>query len=167
MKYTHTVFYASIIIATISLALGFVSGGIPIGAVFVTVLGGLWFISSYYSWKWANSLILVGYVAITTMGTWVDVTPIWLLLGFTGALIGWDLAELIAQEKQTDRISNIIRLERSHLIRIAIITILGIGLSGLAISIRFQFTFAWALLLGIILVIALSRTIGFLKNATK
>jgi hypothetical protein len=167
MKYIKPLFYINIIIATISLVMGFTNKEYSPAALTIIVIGIFWGLSSFLSCKWVNSLSLAGFIAIAAIGTWLEVNLILLLVGVIGALIGWDLADFLFQEKLADRIDNEVRLVRVHFIRIAIITILGIGLSLLSRSIKMQITFAWALLLGMILVIALSRTTGYLKNIPK
>ena len=153
--------------ATVALIIGFVSVSNPSGVIIVTFICGLWLISSYNSWKWGNPLGFVGYITIAALGTWLEVNLIWLLIGFTGALIGWNLSELISQGNIADRLDNLVQLERVHLIRLTLISVIGIPLSLLATAINIEITFAWALLLGIILVFALGRTIGYLKNIPK
>jgi hypothetical protein len=153
--------------ATVALIIGFVTVSNPSGVIIVTFFCGLWLISFHNSWKWGNPLGFVGFITIASLGTWMEISLIWLLIGFTGALIGWNLSDLLSQEKIADRLDNLVQLERVHLIRITVISVIGITLSLLATTINIQITFAWALLLGIILVFALGRTIGYFKNLPK
>ena len=150
----------TIIIATLSLALGYAVSPLWLGNVVVIGLGLIWLVGPRHRLSWLTDL---GFISLTTMaafGVWGALSASWMLLGVVAALMAWDLdrfSRRLAEAMQPEREA---QLWRSHLRRLLPVAGLGLLLGGVAMSAELELSLSWAILLGLLVLIGLSRTIG-------
>lgn len=87
-----------------------------------------------------------------------------MLLGIIATLAAWDIEDFHQRMEGVERVDHRETLERKYLQRLLVIEGSGALLALAAVSISVTFSFGSALLLGLLAVVGLSRTIGFLQR---
>ncbi|MBN1484825.1 MAG: hypothetical protein JXA37_08895 [Chloroflexia bacterium] len=129
-------------------------------AIFPLVACGLfWLLGLWQGWGWVGTAILLVFILAAAGGLLLNLGPGWMLLGLVAALVAWDLDHLSRRlhgaETETRRM-----LERAHILRLLPVVTAGLFLGGAAMVLRVRFGFGLALLLGLLLVVGLSRVLG-------
>jgi len=148
-----------IIIATLTLAFGY--GLIPLwsGTMIVVVMGLVWLVGQLRRLGWLNDMSFALLIIAAAVGVWWSVPAGWMLAGTVAALAAWDLARFDRRLAHVEQITGERQLRRDHLQRLLLVTGLGLGFGALALSIQFELSLGWAILLGLLAVIGLSRII--------
>lgn len=128
------------------------------------LLGGLWTLSNWRGWPWGDPLSFGLFSLLLAFGVWQGAGIPWLLAGIMANITAWDLARLIAKSDRAERIVDADGIVRRHLQRLSGVLVIGLGLSILALNLRLAFTFDWALILALVMIVALSRAISFLRE---
>ncbi len=165
MKLAVWLFYFSLGISSLSFGIGFISSGSPGFSVSAFVLGGFWALAHRRAWTWADRLSFATFCLIMAAGAWQGVGELWLSIGIAAALISWDSSHLITRANQVDRIDHQEGVIRRHLLRLGWVLIIGLGLCLLALNLHLAYTFGWALILALVMILALSRVISFLRES--
>ena len=156
--------FISTVLAAGALALGYGLIGLWTWAVSAVGLGFLWLLGQQRGWGWAASVGLTLFVSAAAVGLWLDAGAGWMLVCVVAALSAWDLDQFTQRLNGVGRVERLRDLEQRHLQRLLIVAVLGLTLSVIALGIRVEFGFGAALLLGLLVVIGLSRAIGFLRR---
>lgn len=147
-----------------ALAIGYTLAGVLIGAPWIAGCWLLGLIGRQRGWDWSAPLGSIGFVSAAAFGVWRGAPAAWMLFATVSALVAWDLDVFAQRMRRAKRVAGEAELIQSHLRRVSIAGGLGLALGGLAVSVRVEFSFGWALLLGLLALLGLSRAIGFLRR---
>ena len=156
--------FISTIIAMGALALGYGLIGLWTWAVFIVVLGFLWLFGQWRGWDWMASVGLTLFVSAAAFGLWMGVGVGWMLVGVVAALSAWDLDHFVQRLNGVGRVTKVRDLEQRHLQRLLIVDVSGLMLSVVALGIKVEFGLVTAMLLGLLVILGLSRMVGFLRR---
>ncbi|HEY46721.1 MAG: hypothetical protein AMJ88_08215 [Anaerolineae bacterium SM23_ 63] len=158
---TRRLWYVSLGCATCALVAGYAIGDLWIWTLPILGLAVLRLLGQP---KWVTSLELLLFVGLAAIGLWQGLPFGLMLLGMIAALIAWDIESFHQRMEVAERVDYREALERKYLQRLLIIEGSGALLAVAAVSLTVTFSFGSALLLGLLAVIGLSRTIGFLRR---
>jgi len=147
----------SILLATVSLAIGYVQAGAAGYLLGFLLLAVIWFMTHFRKWYWFSSLALLITVVAAGYGVWRGFPTVWMLLGALGGLLGWDLSDFARRLTYASPMDDIQGMERLHLQRVGIVAGLGFGLAILSVVIRVQ-RLAFEVAVGLVLLAALGLT---------
>jgi hypothetical protein len=139
-------------------------GGLWTWTLPILGLAALWYLGQRRGLKWVTQFELLLFVGLAAIGLWQKLAFGWMLLGIIAALAAWDLEGFHQRMEGVDRVDHREGLERKYLQRLLIIEGFGALLAVAAVSLSVSFSFGSALLLGLLAVVGLSRTIGFLRR---
>jgi hypothetical protein len=150
-------------LASLTLALGYVSGTGWIGAGAVVALGLFWLVGHQRQWSLAGPGLIV-FAGAAAFGVWQGVPAGWMLFGAVAALAAWDLDHFTRRLRQAAHIKDETQLRRNHLQRLVAVAGLGVVLAGLALSFQIKLNLGWAMLLGLLIIIGLSRAVAAING---
>lgn len=116
------------------------------------------------NWPWIGWLMLALFASAAVMGTWFELNPALFVIGLIAALSAWTLDNFARQLEEADSVEGEQALKRSHLRRLLLVDGLGLLSTVLALSIQIRLSFALAVVLGLVVLVALSHAIGFLRR---
>jgi hypothetical protein len=154
---TIIVLILSILLGTVSLAIGYLQGGEFNYALWFLLLGGIWLITHFRKWYWFSSIALLIIVFGAAYGVWREFTTVWMLLGALGGLLGWDLSDFARRLSYASPMDDTRGMERLHMERVGIVAALGFGLAILSVVIRVE-RLAFEVAVGLVLLAALGLT---------
>jgi len=154
----------SIVLAALSLAVGYTLTDFWPGAIFSIAVGLLWLTALWRAWRPVIGLSVIIFVGIAALGTWLGVSAGWLLFGIVATLAGWDLGDFAHRFGQTEHVQGHAALQRIHLQRLAIVAGLGLLLGGIALSFELRLNMWWGIFLGVLVIVGLSQAIGRLRR---
>jgi hypothetical protein len=147
----------SILLGTVSLAIGYAQGGAPNYSLWLLFLGGVWLTAHFRKWYWFSSIALLLIVFAAAYGVWREFRTVWMLLGALGGLLGWDLSDFARRLSYASPMDDTRGMERLHLERVGIVAGLGFGLAILSVIIRVE-RLAFEVAVGLVLLAALGLT---------
>ena len=147
----------SIILGTVSLAIGYSQGGEARYSLWFLLLGVIWLALHFRKWYWFSSLALLLIVSGAAYGVWSAFPTVWMLLGALGGLLGWDLSDFARRLSYASPMDDTRSLERLHLERVGIVAALGFGLAILSAIVRVE-RLAFEVAVGLVLLAALGLT---------
>ena len=147
----------SILLGTISLAIGYSQAGAFNYSLWFLLLAALWLMTHFRKWYWFSSIALLGIIAAAAYGVWREFPTVWMLLGALGGLLGWDLSDFARRLSYASPMDDTRNLERLHLERVGIVAGLGFGLAILSVMIRIE-RLAFEVAVGLVLLAALGLT---------
>ena len=147
----------SILLGTVSLAIGYFQGGASNYSLWFLLLAALWLVTHARKWYWFASLALLVIVFAAAYGVWREFPTVWMVLGALGGLLGWDLSDFARRLSYASPMDDTRSLERLHLERVGIVAGLGFGLAILSVVIRVQ-RLAFEVAVGLVLLAALGLT---------
>jgi hypothetical protein len=134
-------------------------------ALIGVALAGAWVGGLRRRVAWAGSACFLGLVLLGGFGALSAVPSGWGLAGVVAALVAWDLSGFALVAQGAGKVVDEAALWRAHLRRLAAVAGGGLLLGGAALLVRAEIGFGWALLLGVVAVVALSRAIGSLRGS--
>lgn len=177
MNTLQRVFWAHLLLATLSLAAAYLLSGQWIAGLVFALLGGLWALTArallakqtegYWHflarvWPMAGPLMFV-YVIAATVGI-LSGFPTWLgLLAVTGALGAWDLYHFLRRLTAAGQVEYALGLGRSHLRHLLLVEGIGLAAGLLAFSARLRLSFWWVVLLAALAVIGMVQVLRQLR----
>ena len=87
-----------------------------------------------------------------------------MLAGALSALIAWDLSDFLRRIRVAAPDDDVSSLARRHLLRLAIVTTVGLALSLFGMFFRLQFSFEWAAFLAILSALGVSLLVKRMQN---
>src|SRR5215212_2687180 len=147
----------SILLAAVSLAIGYVQAGAAGYLLGFLLLAAIWLVTHFRKWYWFSSIALLITVIAAGYGVWRGFSTVWMLLGALGGLLGWDLSDFARRLSYASPMDDIQGMERLHLQRVGIVAVLGFGLAILSVVIRIQ-RLAFEVAVGLVLLAALGLT---------
>ncbi len=115
-------------------------------------------------WGWFLSVLLLLFTGTAAAGFYLDVAPAWLVLGTQAALLAWDQEHLARRIKNAGRVESLSEITRTHLARLAWVSLSGLFLVGLTFLIQVEFSFGVAVLLAVLAVLGVSQGIAYLRR---
>jgi len=159
---------AGIGLAALVLATGAASNAAWVLAAAPIALGALWLVGVVRGWDWMGAFSFVSLMSLAALGMWLRIAPMLMLVGAVAALIAWDLDGLGRRMRSARRVEGGATLVRAHLQRLAAVAGLGLLLGGIALGIHIRLSFGWALVLGLLAILGLSRGCGSaIRSATE
>lgn len=143
----------SIIAGTLSLAYGYSQEGYASPALWIALLGLAWLFAEWKRLYWFASVALLLVVFAAGFGVWQEFTLVWMFLGALGGLLGWDLSDFAHRLRYAAPTDNVADVERRHLARVGIVTVLGLGLAYLSTLLQVR-RLAFEVAVGLILLAA-------------
>jgi hypothetical protein len=147
----------SILLGTISLAIGYLQGGASSFVIWFLLLGGIWLVTHFRKWYWFSSIALLLIVFAAAYGVWQEFPIVWMLLSALGGLLGWDLSDFARRLSYASPMDDTRSMERLHLERVGVVAALGFGLAILSVIIRVE-RLAFEVAVGLVLLAALGLT---------
>jgi len=154
---TIPVLIFSILLGTISLAIGYTLGGMSFYSLWFVLLAAAWLVTHFRKWYWFSSIALLVEIVAAAYGVWHGFATLWMLLGALGGLLGWDLSDFARRLSYASPMDDTRPLERVHMERVAIVAVLGIGLAILSLFVRIH-RLAFEVAVGLVLLAVLGLT---------
>ena len=154
---TTVALIVSILLGTVSLAIGYSQGGASQYSLWCLLLAAAWLVTHFRKWYWFASIALLAIVFAAAYGVWREFPTTWMLLGALGGLLGWDLSDFARRLRYASPMDDTHSLERLHLERVGIVAALGFGLAILSVVIRIE-RLAFEVAVGLVLLAALGLT---------
>jgi hypothetical protein len=164
MRLTRGLSFLSVVLGTAALALGYGLAGLWMWALPVVGLGVLWLLGLWRRLVLASSIGLVLFAGLAVAGLLLEVAAGWMLAGLVAALGAWDLDGFFARVERVAWVEGRRDLERRHLWRLLVVDVLGLLLAAVALGLKLEFGFGVAVLLGLLVILGLSRAIGFVNR---
>ena len=160
------VMYISLAICATTLAWGYLESGRSISAWAIGATALLWLIALLYRRYWAAGIGLLLAVFAAGLGIWLDLSIGWMMAGVLGALVNWDLASFLSRLHVSGSEDDPERrlLERSHLARLAIVTLAGLTLASAAMWLQLRFRFEWVLFLALTSAWGIAQLVSWLRK---
>ena len=157
MRWLRRIRLASLIVAGGGLALAYGLDGLwQWSWTFVALSLGWWW-GQARGWPAAAAIGMAGVFLSAVLGMWLNAFPFGMLLVSGAALVAWDLDGFEQRLWQREPDLALERLVKHHLVRLGTVVVIGIAMSGLGIALRTRLSFWVVLLIGLILVVSLSR----------
>ena len=147
------------LLAIFALALGYILGSLWLWLGLTIVLGLLWLVGQWRAWSWLDSPMLVTFAALAGLGVFLRVSPFLMLFSLVSSLAAWDLSQAGYRFRQANHITDEALLQRTHLRRLGTVAVLGLLLGSLTLSLQLQLNLGWAIGLGALVIIGLSRVV--------
>jgi hypothetical protein len=154
----------SIIAAAAALANGYYSQGHNTGALWILVLGAAWLLAEVRRQRWFAPLGFLLYLVVAGYGMWIDLPTLWMLAGAVSALIAWDLSDFLLRVQVAAPEDEVPGLARRHLVRLAILAAIGLGLSLFSMLYQMEFSFEWAVFLAILAALGVTYFVGRVRR---
>jgi hypothetical protein len=155
----------SILLGTLSLALGYSQGGATSYAPWFFLVAVLWLIAHFREWYWFSSIALLIIIVAAAYGVWQGYPTVWMVLGAVGGLLGWDLSDFARRLSYASPLDDTRPMEIRHLERAGIVAALGLGLALLSVFVRFQrLAFEVAVVLVLLAALGLTRLVIGLRR---
>lgn len=155
----------SILLGTISLAIGYTQAGSASYSLWFLLLAAIWLITHFRKWYWFSSVALLITILAAAFGVWHAFSTVWMLLGALGGLLGWDLSDFARRLSFASPMDDTRGLERLHLERVGIVAVLGLGLALLSVFIHVRrLAFEVAVVLVLLAALGLTRLVIGLRK---
>lgn len=155
----------SILLGTVSLALGYWQAGAANYSLWFLLLAAVWLVTHFRRWYWFASLALLLIVFGAAYGVWREFPTVWMLLGALGGLLGWDLSDFARRLAYASPMDDTRSLEVLHLQRVGIVAALGFGLALVSVLVRVErLAFEVAVVLILLAVLGLTRLVIGLRR---
>lgn len=162
---TVTALILSIIVGAASLAWGYVEVGLPQLARWILLFGSLWLVAVWRRWRWFAYLGITFNFLAAALGLWfLNFPPGWMFAGAVCGLLAWDLTSFRYRQRFAASDDERAAVESRHLLRVAVLTLLGFGLASLAMIVKLEFNFEWAVLLAIVSAAGLIQILNWFRN---
>lgn len=155
---------SSIVISSASLAWGFAQRGFTSFSTWIIILGVGWLFAVWQRWNWYSSFALFVFTVIAAFGLWFGFVPGWLFAGGIFALFAWDMTDFRQRLLGMASDDNTHWIERRHLARVSLLSLVGMALASITMLLRVQFTFEWSVLLVIVALLGLGQLVGWFRR---
>lgn len=156
--------WVAIILAGAIPAAGYALNGLWPIALGAAALTGLWLVDYGRRWGKLSALAFPCFVVAAAAGVNLTWGAGWAPAGLVVALAAWDLDRFAGRLRVVDVTDETADLKRRHLVRLLLVSVLGLVLAWIALGIRIELSFALILLLGFLAVIGLSVAVRSLAR---
>ena len=146
-------------LGTLGMAATFALAALWGWVVAIVIVGLFWLAEPRHGLRWVATLSLLFFTAAAVVGVLLKLSTFWLLSSLVMLLAAWDLSHFFRYLDDVADVRNEAELTRDHLKRLGIVAGLGWFLGATALAVRLTFDFGWALALGLVVVVSLSRAI--------
>ncbi|MBW1899166.1 MAG: hypothetical protein JRI61_08910 [Deltaproteobacteria bacterium] len=154
--------FFNICLTIIAVIIAYGSGSLLKAAFCVALLGVLWIVGIYKNWKWCGNLMFLIIIGTCTVGLFLNLSFVWILLGVTGALSAYDVNRFEQRKSMAGTIKSIHDMEKAHLIRLMTVIVFSLILGTITQFINIRIEFGMVLSLGILTVFCMNRGTSFL-----
>ncbi len=155
----------SIVIGIGSLAWGYLQVGLPQFARWILLFGAVWLIAVWQRWRWFATLGLIFNFLVAALGLWfLDFPPGWMFAGAIGGLLAWDLTYFRYRQRYVSSEEERHAMEGRHLVRVAVLALLGFLFASLAMAVKLEFNFEWALLLAVVAILGITQLVRWFRK---
>lgn len=161
---SYFAFVVSVLMGVGSLAYSYASTDLDFVWRGLLVLGALWLFAGRQRWVWFSTLALVITVFLAAFGLWIELPSGWMISGALGALLAWDLTDFMRRLRFAPLMDDLRALERRHLTRLTIVTVIGVLLASIPMLVRMEFTFEWIMLLTLVAVLGVTQLVSWLRR---
>lgn len=119
------------------------------------------------SWMLGASVALLTILSTAAVGFYLDINPVWLILGLLFGLFFWDMSYLNHWMQNAGRILDQDALLSKHGIRLMIVGGIGFFTSVAALTAEISLGFGWLVFLGFVVFITLSFVISSLLRMSQ
>ncbi|MCF6277940.1 MAG: hypothetical protein L3J16_04225 [Anaerolineales bacterium] len=127
-------------------------------------IGALWTWGLIRRKKWMPGLGLILLTLSAATGLYQELPFGWMFAGALGALISYDLSNFLLRLRYAAPNEDTRLLQRVHLTRLGLMTLLGLMLSTISIFWQAEFTFEWAIFLMVAGVWGVSLLVGWVRQ---
>lgn len=140
----------ALVSGVIALAIGYFLGGYPIPAYWLLSLGVIWLFAEFRGTRWAASPAFWAGLVVAGYGLWIDLSLGWMLAGAFGGLMVWNLSDFQHRILRAAPADDVKGLTRRHLIRLLVVTTLGLFFSLSVSFLEDGLSFSWMVFLVIL-----------------
>lgn len=159
--------YVAFVVGIGSLARGYFEGDRAVFGFWIFGLGAVWLIGEIRRWRWSAASGFLVSVAAAGYGLWIGLSAGWMLTGALSALVAWDLSDFLYRVQEAAPEDEVAGLERRHLIRLAIVTAIGLAFSLFGLFFRLQFSFEWTAFLAILSALGVAYLVGRIQRGER
>ena len=160
-----------LLMATSCLAGGYYLAGIVWPAVGILAFGIIWIIALVRKWDWFAFGLFVVSPSGSLTGTFTLVgaevaaraTDLF-IFGALFALLVFDLSDLVRRSRLASPEDDIRGIERRHLIRLTLVTVLGGGLIFAALALYLRLAFEWMVVLIFVVILGIGRLVNWFQK---
>ena len=152
------------VLSVVLLAAGFILGGLVWFALGLLFFGVLWMVALALRWDWFPLLALFVLFGIAAFGLFLGIPPALLISGAILAFVSWDLAGFHVRLSLAAPEDDLAGLERPHLLRLAVLTLVGGCLCALALTLHLKPSFEWLVILMFFSIWGIGRMVNWLLN---
>lgn len=120
--------------------------------VAVLIISGIWLTNTYKQWRAISSIAFLVMISTAAYGMLMKTSP-WLWVSTISMIAAWDLEQLARRLARFDKVEG--PLEAEHIKRLALVSLLALAVSAVALSVKVNLNFSVTLLIGIVLVLGL------------
>jgi hypothetical protein len=161
---SYFAFVTSVLMGIGSLSFAYAGRGFDLVARGLLVLGALWLFAGKQRWVWFSTIALLISVSLAGFGLWIELSPGWMISGALGALLAWDLTDFMRRLRFAPLMDDLRALERRHLTRLTIVTVVGVLLASIPMLVRLEFSFEWIMLLTLVAVLGVTQLVSWLRR---
>jgi hypothetical protein len=155
----------SIVLGIGSLAWGYLQVGLPVFARWIAAFGALWLVAIWQRWRWFSGIGLGFSFVAAALGLWfLNFAPGWMFAGAIGGLLAWDLTYFRERLPFAGSDEERAAMEGRHLVRVAVLALLGFLLASVAMAVKLQFNFQWALLLAVVAILGVTQLVTWFRR---
>jgi hypothetical protein len=161
---TRYVILTSIVLCTSALTYGLISNGLIVQGVIIAVLGVAWLALYLRNITLSANLAFILFGLISAGVVWAGVSHWLALAGMVFALLAWDLTAFEKRLKGILNHSDVQRMERAHIARLALI--IGLGVAGVFAAgvLKVDLTLGSALILAVLGIWGISALVYRLRS---
>lgn len=161
---SYFAFVISVLLGIGSLSFAYAGKGFDLAVRVLLLVGALWLFAGKQGWIWFSTIALLISVSLAGFGLWIELSPGWMISGALGALLAWDLTDFMRRLRFAPLMDDLRALERRHLTRLTIVTVVGVLLASIPMLVRFEFTFEWIVLLTLVAVLGITQLVSWLRR---
>lgn len=154
----------SIAVSGGALAGGYALAGRPVESALSAVVAIVWLILHRRGVTFAGDFGLIATTGAAAIGMMLSAGSAWMLVGLVAALTAWDLEAFGRWLQDCPAVDEARALRRTHLRRLLVVDLLGLGLALLALQLSVRLRLGVLVLLGVVLAIGLSRVVRYLRR---
>lgn len=152
----------SIVVGAGTLAWGYVQVGLAQPARWILLFEAVWLIATWQRWRWFSHVGLAFNFLAAALGLWfLNFPPGWMFAGAISGLMAWDLTDFRYRLRFAANDAERHVVESRHLMRAALLALVGFALASVAMVVKLQFNFEWAALLSLVAVLGLLQLVGW------
>lgn len=164
MSVSTIVMYAGILAGTTALAVGYALADLNNMALGLLLAGLFWLLAQWKRAYWYASPALLAFVAAAAYGLWIGLPASLMAVGAVGGLLGWDLADFTRRLRMASPRDDTTGMERRHMLRVSIVSALGLIIAAVTAFVRVKIPFELALLLVLLAAVGLTRLVAWLQR---